>query len=135
MSSSGGNQATLDRFGMIMAGICVFHCAILPLTILVLPILGVLHENSEWLHAPLALLAVAICLIAILTGRYRHNSWGPTIFGSIGILLLLLSLAEDQFGELVEYMATIGALFAASAHWFNIRATAKDFHARATTLD
>lgn len=135
MILSGGHQVTLDRCGMVMAGVCVFHCAILPLTILVLPILGVVHENSEWLHAPLALVAVGICLVAIMTGRFRHNSWGPAILGSMGILLLLLSLAEDQFGELVEYMASFGALLAASAHWSNIRATAKSLHTCAATPD
>ena len=125
MILSPGYQTTLDRCGVVMAGLCVLHCAILPFTLILLPVVGAYYENAEWLHAPLALAAVAVCLTAMITGWYRHNSWRPWVLGTIGILLLLASLAEEQLGELAEYVATVGALFAASAHWSNIRATSR----------
>lgn len=129
MAVSVGHHTTLDRCGIVMAGVCLFHCAVVPLAMLVFPLIGALHESAEWLHAPLALVAITLCVFALMRGSYRHSRRVPALLGAIGILLLLASLFEEQFGGFAEYLASAGALFAASAHLANLRATR---HVRAT---
>lgn len=123
MSALLSYRSALDHFGIIAASICFLHCAAMPVAILAVPIMATYAPNSEWLHLPLVLFAVTLGGYAMLAGKVRHQQSGPSIIASIGILLLLASLAEAQVGALGEYLASIGAIIMAFAHVKNMRAT------------
>ncbi len=112
----------LDRCGMVAAFICITHCALLPMVVFAAPALGAYAPDTEWLHMPLVLFAVALGIYAMMAGSNRHKQKGPAVLAAVGIILLLASLAEEQLGELAEYLASAGALAMAWAHVKNLRA-------------
>ncbi|WP_262696434.1 MerC domain-containing protein [Kordiimonas aquimaris] len=122
MSSLVSNRTALDHFGIIVASICLLHCLAIPIAVLAAPTMTVYAPDNEWLHLPLVLFAATLGGYAMLVGKARHQQSRPIIIASIGILLLLVSLAEAQIGGLAEYLASIGAIMMAYAHIKNMRA-------------
>lgn len=122
MIFSGQYRSGLDRCGMVMASLCLLHCAVVPAIFLISPVIGMYQANSEWLHAPLALAALLLCLYATVLGKRRHRRLTPLLIGFLAALLLFLSLAEQMFGDFTEFLASVGAILAALAHLLNLRA-------------
>jgi hypothetical protein len=124
MISAISYRVSLDRLGIIAASICLLHCAVIPVMIIAMPMIGTTYaSNSEWLHLPLVLFASILGGYAIFLGKLHHRQKSPTIIAIVGVALLLASLAEAQLGELAEYLASLGALTMAYAHIRNMRAT------------
>lgn len=122
MSALTAYRTGLDRCGMFAAAVCITHCALLPFAVFAAPALGAFAPDTEWLHMPLVLFAVALGGYAMAVGNTRHHQKAPVALAAIGMMLLLASLAEAQLGELAEYLATVGALTMAFAHVKNMRA-------------
>ncbi|MBO6505960.1 MAG: MerC domain-containing protein [Kordiimonadaceae bacterium] len=112
----------LDRCGMVAAAVCLTHCALLPFAVFAAPVLGSFAPDTEWLHMPLVLFAVALGGYAMVVGNSRHRQKAPAAIAALGMMLLMASLAEAQLGELAEFFAIIGAPIMAVAHVKNLRA-------------
>lgn len=112
----------LDSGGIVAAGVCLLHCALMPLVVLAAPAIGLTVPDGEWLHLPLVLTAVLIGIYAMFAGVTRHHQKLPAAIAAGGVLLLLTSLAEDQVGEWSEYLASVGAIILAYGHIRNMRA-------------
>ncbi len=116
---------------MFAAAICIAHCALLPFLVFAAPALSAFAPDTEWLHMPLVLFAVTLGGHAMVVGNSRHKKRAPAALAIIGMAFLLASLAEDQLGELAEYLATVGAFTMAVAHIKNLRAANESYHAHA----
>jgi hypothetical protein len=86
-------NAVLDKLGILASGLCMIHCLVVPLLLLLLPSLlsGVedsTHKILLWVVTPLA-------LMALVQGYLRHRCLSPLIVGFIGLLLMGLSLILD----------------------------------------
>lgn len=122
MSELTAYRTGLDRCGMVAAAVCITHCALLPFAVFAAPALSAFAPDTEWLHMPLVLFAVALGGYAMIVGKSQHNKKTPTALAVIGMVLLLASLAEDRLGEAAEYLATVGAFTMALAHIKNLQA-------------
>lgn len=125
MSDLTAYRTGLDRCGMLAAAVCITHCALLPFAVFAAPAISAYAPDTEWLHMPLVLFAVALGGYAMIAGNARHKQKAPAALAVIGMIFLLASLAEDQLGELAEYLATVGAFTMALAHIKNLKAASE----------
>ena len=112
----------LDRYGLLLAGLCAAHCFA---TILVVSIVGV---GGHFLLAPeiheigLAF-AVVFAALAIGWGAYVHRKVAPTMLAVAGLGFMGAALMIGH--GTTEVMLTIsGAALVAAGHLMNLRVAA-----------
>jgi hypothetical protein len=108
-----------DALGIAASIACAIHCAVLPLVISSLPILGINIINNFWFEIFMIVLAMGIGLHSLTHGfKKHHHRILPIIVFVIGISLLLVKqvLHQYQIWFLVPAVVLI-----VSAHFINYR--------------
>lgn len=119
----------LDRTGLILSGACLVHCAVLPLSVLVLPSLGgVLFDHSSLLHWILLGLAIPVSGYALIRGFREHGERGGLLVGTLGLLLMGIGVSHLLAENLEIPLTLSGAAIVAGAHLMNIRLLSKRSH-------
>lgn len=113
----------LDLAGVILSGICLVHCTLLPVLLALLPFLGAHYEADERLHLLVTILVVPVAMLALLSGYRRHRLMWVPILGLIGLALILAAPAlHETLGHTLEGVVTaLGGLGLISAHLVNWR--------------
>jgi hypothetical protein len=113
-----------DALGIAASVACAIHCALLPLVLTSLPILGVNIINNIWFEVTMILIALFIGIYSLRHGfkKHHHNKL-PVIIFSVGIALLILKqiLHAQQMWFLIPAVILI-----VSAHYLNYRDCRKD---------
>jgi len=119
----------LDRTGLLLSGACLVHCAVLPLSVLVLPSLGgVWFDHSSLLHWVLLALAIPVSGYALLRGYREHGQRGSLALGVVGLALMAVGVSH-LLAESLEIPLTLGGTaIVAAAHFVNIRLLSKQQH-------
>jgi hypothetical protein len=114
----------LDNVGMTASILCAIHCAVVPLIITTLPLIGLGFLANPWFEWGMIIFAVFIGFYAIGISYVRsHHKVLP-------LLLLLAGFAVIIAGHLFvtdwheAIVVPIGGLLIATAHFFNYRYTA-----------
>ena len=109
----------MDRFGVLLSGLCAVHC------VLGVVLVGVLGLGGQALLAPevhqigLAL-AVVVGFISLGFGVARHGRGAPMLIGGFGLTLMAVALFVGH--GLPEAVLTIGGVgLVALAHILNLR--------------
>ena len=77
----------LDRLGTCVSGLCAVHCALMPIVLAALPVLGgSVLADPAWEWSVLGASSM-IGTAALLLGRRQHKRWRPA-----GLFLLGMSL-------------------------------------------
>ncbi len=119
----------LDRTGLILSGACLVHCAVLPLSVLVLPSLGgVLFDHSSLLHWVLLGLAIPVSGYALVRGYREHRERSGLLVGMLGLILMGLGVSHLLAEDLEIPLTLSGAAIVAAAHLMNIRLLSKRPH-------
>ena len=108
-----------DALGIAASIACAIHCAVLPLVMSSLPILGINIINNFWFEIFMIVLAMGIGLHSLTHGfKKHHHRILPIIVFVIGISLLLVKqvLHQYQIWFLVPAVVLI-----VSAHFINYR--------------
>ena len=108
-----------DALGIAASIACAIHCAVLPLIMSSLPILGINIINNFWFEIFMIVLAMGIGLHSLTHGfKKHHHRVLPIIVFIIGISLLLVKqiLHQYQIWFLVPAVILI-----VSAHYINYR--------------
>jgi hypothetical protein len=108
-----------DALGIAASVACAIHCAVLPLVMSSLPILGINIINNFWFEIFMIVLAMGIGLHSLTHGfKKHHHRLLPIIVFVIGISLLLVKqiLHQYQIWFLVPAVILIVA-----AHYINYR--------------
>lgn len=109
----------LDRFGMLLSGLCLLHCLA---GLLLVVGLGL---GSQFLFAPVIhrvglALAIAVGAITLGIGVARHRDPRPLQVGAAGLALMTAALFVGHGTE--EALLTMaGVSLLAWAHWRNLR--------------
>ncbi|NKC00591.1 MAG: MerC family mercury resistance protein [Pseudomonadales bacterium] len=116
----------LDRWAIVLSGICLLHCLALPFAVLLGPVLGQwLLDTETNVHWLLLALALPISFWALRRGYKSHRSLVTLTSGSIGLLLMFLGVSHLA-GELLEVPFTVvGVVAVMFAHIRNTIATLK----------
>lgn len=96
LSASADAGANLDRTGATASFLCAIHCAVMPLFVTALPLLGLSFLASEPVEWTLLLCSALLGTLALVVGYRQHRS--ASIFGVLGVALVLLvggRLAEE----------------------------------------
>lgn len=108
-----------DALGIAASVACAIHCAILPLIMSSLPILGINIINNFWFELFMIVLALGIGLHSLTHGfKKHHHRLLPIIIFVIGISLLMVKqiLHQYQLWFLIPAVVLI-----ISAHYINYR--------------
>lgn len=113
------SQTTLDSAAIGLSFVCVAHCLITLVPILLLQSLGVAFLEDERFHYGMLVLVVPTSLCALTIGFRKHGNYAVPIVGALGIsvLMCVLAIGEQTVGEIGEKLITVvGTLFVAYAH-------------------
>jgi hypothetical protein len=113
----------LDRAGQLMAGACAIHCLIVPLTIGVLPVVGLELIADRRVERLLVALAIGIGTAALVPSFLRtHRRALPIAAFGCGAALLVAAQTLAADGTALGRVLTLaGAVTIAAAHTVNIR--------------
>jgi len=108
-----------DILGISASILCAIHCALLPLLLVSLPVLGVNIIHNAAFEYAMIVLAFFVGSLALLHGfRHHHRHPGPWLLFTAGLLLLVAKQIWHQY-ELWFLPFAVG--FVISAHVVNYR--------------
>lgn len=111
-----------DKIGIWLSAVCLVHCLVTPVIVLLVPLLAVLSYDHT--HKVLALVLPLIALPAFISGFKHHGRWSVAILGLIGLFLIEFAAMDplgifQQAGE--EATTIAGSLFLLFGHIHNRR--------------
>lgn len=113
----------MDRAGMLLSGICLVHCLLLPVLLVTLPLVGASTlpswaGHSEWLHILLLVPVLLVSGPALFRGSLKMP-W----LGAIAAIafILLVSAVFAAAGAPERLLTMVGAMLLLVAHWINMR--------------
>jgi hypothetical protein len=113
-------RSRLDRFGVLLSGLCAVHCLAGIFLVSILGIGGGALANPA-IHRVGLGLAVLIGATTLGLNALRHGRVGPLAIGGCGLALMAIALIVPH--GLPEALLTVsGVAFVAGAHISNIRA-------------
>ncbi|MDE3247423.1 MAG: MerC domain-containing protein [Bacteroidota bacterium] len=108
-----------DALGITTSIACAIHCAILPLLLSSLPILGVDIVKNAWFEYGMIALAFLVGVQALSHGfRHHHHQYTPILVFTVGILFLL---AKQVWHSLHIWLLIPAVIAIVSAHVINFR--------------
>lgn len=113
-----------DRISVFLSGLCVVHCAALPVLLVAAPLTSGLFGAETHFHLAMLAMIAPITLFALASGYQHHRDNGIVATGAVGIVLLIVgaSYAHAHLGTLVEALITVaGSAALAVAHINNMR--------------
>lgn len=117
-------QKVSDKVSIGISLLCVMHCLLFPLFLILSSNYLTLFLNNELFHYTLLLLVVPLSLFALTIGLKNHNSFNIFIFGFIGIIFLLSALFFDikiLFVSSEIFLTILGSSFMMIAHYKNFQ--------------
>lgn len=115
-------RARLDRFGVILSGLCLLHCVAGVFLVGMFGIGGGVLLDPDWHRWGLAF-ALVIGALTIGLGALRHGRFLPLMVGTTGLALMAGAVAVGHGSEEVV-LTVIGVVLVAIAHVINIRTNA-----------
>jgi hypothetical protein len=112
-------RGRLDRFGVLLSGLCALHC------VAGLLLVAGLGLGGQFLFAPVIhrvglALAIAVGALTLGIGVVRHRDPRPLQVGGAGLALMAIALLVGHGAA--EAVLTIGGVsLLAWAHWRNLR--------------
>ena len=117
-------QKISDKVSIGISLLCVMHCLLFPLFLILSSNYLTLFLNNELFHYTLLFLVVPLSLFALTIGLKNHNSFNIFIFGFIGIIFLLSALFFDikiLFVSSEIFLTILGSSFLMIAHYKNFQ--------------
>jgi hypothetical protein len=112
-------RGRLDRFGVLLSGLCLLHC------LAGLLLVAGLGLGGQLLFAPVIhrvglALAIGVGAITLGIGVARHRDPRPLQIGAVGLALMALALFVGH-GTEEAVLTMAGVSLLAWAHWRNLR--------------
>jgi len=113
--------AKLDNIGMTASTLCAIHCALVPIFITVLPLIGLGFLANPWFEWGMIILAFIIGISSISSSYFRmHKRWLPLLLLSIGFTVIILGHLFIT-GWLEGIIVPLGGFTIAMAHFINYK--------------
>lgn len=122
-------QKLLDRLAIGMSGLCVLHCLVTPVLLILIPVLASTIVADETFHKILLVFVLPASSLALLLGCRRHKDWIVLSLGALGLtqLAVIAFVGHELLGETGETAATVvSSLVLAVSHFRNHRLCRSD---------
>jgi hypothetical protein len=121
-------RAHWDSLGLVLSGVCLVHCLMLPIVIGLFPLLGAGILGHQQFHQLLLFLVVPTSIAALWLGYRRHHRGYIIVIGTVGIVILsavalFAHQVLDARGEIL--VASLGGVIVAISHIQNLREARK----------
>ena len=119
-------RVNFDVMGMVTSVACAIHCAILPLVITSLPVLGINIINNSLFEWMMIGLAFTVGCLALVHGYQRHHKEKkPLLVLTAGFIFLVL---KQYFYHHEFLFLAPGVFLILYAHFLNFRYCAQSSH-------
>ena len=109
----------LDRMGVTASALCAVHCALVPIFITALPLLGLEFLANDWVEITMiAVSAILGTLSLSLSYRKQHRKLLPFIVLITGFILISIGHFSG-FQSLEPILIPAGGIIVAAAHVVN----------------
>ena len=118
------SKAMGDKVAIGLSLLCLMHCLLLPVLLLVLPTATIVVAlTNEFVHKAILFSVVPVSLAALYFGYRKHGSKALVVMGLMGLLLLLSAIfAHDLVGHTGEIVLTVlGSVLLVVGHFRNYR--------------
>lgn len=124
-----GFRVNWDALGIATSVACAIHCALLPLFLTSLPILGIELIHGHAFEVFMIALAFCIGAFSLVHGYWKHHhSLVPLAIFSAGFLFLVAKQLWHDYELPLLIFAVTGII---SAHWNNYKRCRKAKHCHA----
>lgn len=109
----------MDKAAVGLSLMCVAHCLLTPIAIVMLPALGATFLEDERFHYVILFLVLPTSLLALTIGCRKHRRVEIVLIGLTGLFILfsVLIIGEELLGKFGEKATTVlGTLIIAFAH-------------------
>lgn len=121
MAVSGQKQRLFDGMAIGASVLCLVHCLLLPVLIVLLPTLAVFLAIPEAFHLWALAFAIPTSALALTTGYCRHRRIRPTMIALPGLFLLAMGALFAPTESAETMLSVAGALLLALGHGLNWR--------------
>jgi len=113
----------LDNIGMTASTLCAIHCALVPVFITVLPLIGLGFLANPWFEWGMIILAFIVGVSSITSSYFRINKKTlPLVLLTFGFLIIITGhLFITGWAEGI--IVPIGGFTIAAAHFINYKYT------------
>lgn len=114
----------LDGLAVALSVVCLIHCLLLPVSVTLLPILGLSLIGHGAFHDLMLIVVLPTSIAAFGIGCRRHGQGSVLWVGGLGLALLVIAaLAVDTVwgAEAERYITMAGGVVLAIAHLMNFR--------------
>lgn len=116
-------RINFDALGIATSVLCAIHCALLPLLLSSLPLLGINIINNQGFEFFMIFLAFVIGIYSLWHGyKKHHQKILPVILFSLGIILLF---TKQFFHQHFLILLIPAVILIVSAHVINYRSCSK----------
>ena len=129
MNQTANNEGRLDAIAVVLSGVCMGHCLVLPLMLTVFPILNVNLLSETLFHLLMLVVILPVSVIALTIGCLFHKDAMTLVLGTLGLSILTITafFGHQLFGLNGERILTsLGGLILACAHVQNYRCCRRD---------
>ncbi len=112
----------MDRFAIALSGLCLLHCLVIPVVIVMAPALsGLVLGTETTVHWIFLGLAVPTSIWALWRGYRRCRQLNAIVLGVAGLLVMFLGVSH-LFDPVLEVPLTlVGVTMVVVAHVLNLR--------------
>lgn len=115
----GSLQRFTDYTSISLAGICIVHCFMVPLLLVLSPV-GALFLFEEIFHEILLPLVIPLSFLAVLFGCRHHRDFTVFLLAALGLAFLLVGVfSAEESRETI--LTVIGSFIMIIAHVRNFR--------------
>jgi hypothetical protein len=112
-----------DGLGVLLSGICLVHCLVLPIAVGLVPLLGIGILGHQQFHQVLIFLVLPTSAIGLSLGYRRHHRSYILAIGIVGVAILvaIALFAHELVDSRAEIIiASVGGIIVASSHILNL---------------
>ena len=116
-----GVSARLDKAGATASLACAIHCALMPLMVTLLPLVGLTFLANQWIEWALVCCSAVLGVSSLCLGYREHHSRRALAVLSGGLALLVLGRIMEQqaWGVFGVVVVVLGGVTVAAAHFLN----------------
>ena len=107
----------LDQLGMTASIACAIHCAVLPLVVTVLPLVGLEFLANKWVEISMICISLVIGAWSLISTYPRHQNLAPLLVLITGFVFI--AAGHFLFVQIESILVPLGGFTIAAAHYMN----------------